>query len=469
MAVRVRAGVHGRRLPAVAAKERRRRLKQPLDLRRLREWAEEISIGDGTVGGALQDKQFSLEGRGLIATRDLKRGDRPLRIPRSAIIDRDMITRIAQDPSNPSCSACALFREIPDEFTALACFLLHERSRGADSMWSSYIETLPQDGGDTVLMWPQSFIDENLSCTEAYAQAMELREQCDLSIKFVSKLIENSLGISSEAYTPEDMRWALSICLSRVVRLPGLDDTLAIIPWADLLNHRSSVSSHIDYDQGLDAVTLTLDRDYKSGSQVFASYGIGRCSSEFLVSYGFVPVDSDAALDRVSISLDARDLQGENTKPPWMDGVFSEFGMQNSIGVFQLRLKEYESRIIQFARASLASNDKDCRRALQDPSVSLDAANDEAALSALVKYLSQRLDLFPRTATEEEKRAADFLSRAAGMDIDNEKARILRRAAYCSLLRMREIRILSATQSALLAAKKQATVPGGVFRALFQG
>ena len=38
-------------------------------------------------------------------------------------------------------------------------------------------------------------------------------------------------------YSRENLRWAFAILFSRVVRLTNLDGTLALIPWADMLNH----------------------------------------------------------------------------------------------------------------------------------------------------------------------------------------------------------------------------------------
>lgn len=38
-------------------------------------------------------------------------------------------------------------------------------------------------------------------------------------------------------YTRENLRWAFAILFSRVVRLTAMGSTLALIPWADMLNH----------------------------------------------------------------------------------------------------------------------------------------------------------------------------------------------------------------------------------------
>ena len=61
---------------------------------------------------------------------------------------------------------------------------------------------------------------------------------------------------------------------------------LALVPWADMLNHKPGCAAFIDLDD--DSVNLTTDRAYNKGEQVWASYG-QRPSSELLISYGFAP------------------------------------------------------------------------------------------------------------------------------------------------------------------------------------
>lgn len=85
-------------------------------------------------------------------------------------------------------------------------------------------------------------------------------------------------------------------CWCRLVRLPGRGDMLALLPYADLLNHQPGVEAYLDYEGQGDsgAVVLRVDRAYSAGEQVFISYG-EKSSGELLLQYGFVPPPAAAA------------------------------------------------------------------------------------------------------------------------------------------------------------------------------
>lgn len=61
------------------------------------------------------------------------------------------------------------------------------------------------------------------------------------------------------------------------------------MPWADMLNHSTDCTAHIDYNWLNSTVNLVTDREYKEGEQVKVSYG-QRSGGDLLLSYGFVPI-----------------------------------------------------------------------------------------------------------------------------------------------------------------------------------
>lgn len=61
--------------------------------------------------------------------------------------------------------------------------------------------------------------------------------------------------------------------LSRLVRLQGLGDAQALVPWADFANHSPAASAFLDWDpragpEGAGAVVLLTERAYEQGEQV---------------------------------------------------------------------------------------------------------------------------------------------------------------------------------------------------------
>ncbi|CAG9460877.1 unnamed protein product [Pedinophyceae sp. YPF-701] len=76
--------------------------------------------------------------------------------------------------------------------------------------------------------------------------------------------------------------------------MPGRWDApapaLALVPWADMLNHSSDAgqSSVLRFNHGTQQATLRAHRDYSPGEEVFDSYGPQKSPSELLMDYGFV-------------------------------------------------------------------------------------------------------------------------------------------------------------------------------------
>ncbi|KAL5219864.1 hypothetical protein ABZP36_024577 [Zizania latifolia] len=71
------------------------------------------------------------------------------------------------------------------------------------------------------------------------------------------------------------------------VRLPSMDEKVALVPWADMLNHSPEVETFLDYNKSSRGIVFTTDHSYQPGEQVFISYG-KKSSGELLLSYGFV-------------------------------------------------------------------------------------------------------------------------------------------------------------------------------------
>jgi histone-lysine N-methyltransferase SETD3 len=83
---------------------------------------------------------------------------------------------------------------------------------------------------------------------------------------------------------------------SRLVRLRGRGDALALVPWADFVNHAPSATAHLDWEEGASGgdsgcVVLRTERPYAAGEEIFASYG-QRASGDLLLSYGFALEDN---------------------------------------------------------------------------------------------------------------------------------------------------------------------------------
>ncbi|QHO39532.1 SET domain-containing protein [Arachis hypogaea] len=90
--------------------------------------------------------------------------------------------------------------------------------------------------------------------------------------------------------------WAFTF----LVRLPSMDGRVALVPWADMLNHSCDVDTFLDYDNLSKEIVFTTDRPYQPGEQVFISYG-KKSNGELLLSYGFVPREGANPCDSVEL------------------------------------------------------------------------------------------------------------------------------------------------------------------------
>ena len=73
---------------------------------------------------------------------------------------------------------------------------------------------------------------------------------------------------SGGPFTRQALQWAFGVLLTRLVRLPGLDDEEALVPWADFANHDCAAATYLNWEPPSSAVVLRADRRYGVGDQV---------------------------------------------------------------------------------------------------------------------------------------------------------------------------------------------------------
>lgn len=98
-------------------------------------------------------------------------------------------------------------------------------------------------------------------------------------------LVPRGHGREQISITETTVQWAATMLLSRSFSLTlqeqkkragsFVEETVALVPWADMLNHSSVAGreSCLVYDQRSGMVTLQAHCAYSEGQQVFDSYG----------------------------------------------------------------------------------------------------------------------------------------------------------------------------------------------------
>jgi hypothetical protein len=129
-----------------------------------------------------------------------------------------------------------------------------------------------------------------------------------------NKLFPDGQG-SSGFITEKAVQWAAVMLLSRAFSLDlqeeegqawemGSDPDIALVPWADMLNHSSAAGkgSCLVYNPNSRIASLHAHRSYNQGEQVYDSYGPGLSPSKLLLDYGFV----DSENQNHAVDLPAR-------------------------------------------------------------------------------------------------------------------------------------------------------------------
>ena len=212
------------------------------------------------------------EGRGLVAREKVTKGESLLEIPDATLITVERA--VAESKLGPKHAKL-------QEWSLLAAFLAEQAlaiEAGDDSgTYATYVRALPRRTGG-VLDWPEADVKTLLAGSPSQRAAYERQASVDGAIEVIRA--------DFPQLTPGALRWAFDVLFSRLIRLPSRGGELALVPWADMLNHKPGCKAYIDDSGG--QVCLSPDRQYKPGEQVFASYG-QRPSSELLISYGFAP------------------------------------------------------------------------------------------------------------------------------------------------------------------------------------
>ncbi|XP_008802701.2 ribulose-1,5 bisphosphate carboxylase/oxygenase large subunit N-methyltransferase, chloroplastic isoform X1 [Phoenix dactylifera] len=234
--------------------------------------------------------------RGLVALKNIRKGEKLLFVPPSLVITAD------SDWSCPEVGNVMRRNSVPD-WPLLATYLISEASLLNSSRWCSYISALPRQPY-SLLYWTRSELDTYLVASQIRGRAIERITDVtgtynDLRVRIFSKYPQL---FPEEVFNMNTFVWSFGILFSRLVRLPSMDGKVALVPWADMLNHSSEVETFLDYDKSSQGIVFMTDRSYQPGEQVFISYG-KKSNGELLLSYGFVPKEGANPNDSVELSL----------------------------------------------------------------------------------------------------------------------------------------------------------------------
>lgn len=330
-------------------------------------------------------------GRGLVAIKGINQGECLFQVPIDIILTKERALQSIPELPN-----------FVDDYMAIAAHLIKERSLGDKSFWKPYLDILPRDEEMIPLFrWTPEEL-AMLNGSPSLAAAKNLTAKLDREFKELDDtLFSLKRDVFPEAvFTREAWYWAFALLFSRAIMLTS-ENRIALVPYADLLNHNPFCSSFIDVGEsslsGRKHVELYADRPYGQMSQVFVSYG-PKSNSLLLLLYGFV-VDRNP-YDSVDITVALR-----KDDPLWerKSEYLRESGVK-SVTTFPLYRDRYPMELIEYLRFCFAGeaemNDADF-----GDFVSIE--NETMVADALIAACREALNSYPQTIEDDEELMAD--------------------------------------------------------------
>lgn len=330
-------------------------------------------------------------GRGLVAVKGIVQGEALFEVPFEVVMTKQ---RALED-----------IPELPDdvnEYIAIATLLIQERAKGGASFWKPYLDVLPKDE-DIIPLFRWS--DDEMALLKGspcMAAARSLQEKLASELALAEETIYEAHRekFPKEVFTPEQWQWAFAVLFSRAIRLTA-EQRIALVPYADLLNHNPFCSTYIDTQEkqltGKRFVTLYTDRPYSQMDQVFVTYG-PKSNGDLLLLYGFVtdrnPYDS---VDLV-VSLSEDDELFERKKK-----YVKESGVDTT-ATFPLYTDRYPMELIEFLRFCVAGEEE---MATADFGDFINEENETLVAQTLISACKTALAAYPQTREEDDKLMAD--------------------------------------------------------------
>ncbi|CAN6210687.1 unnamed protein product [Urochloa humidicola] len=261
-----------------------------------RRWLSSQGAGEGKAFPAAVP-----EGLGLVAARDLPRGEVVAEVPKKLWMDADAV---AASDIGRACGGGGGLRP----WVAVSLLLLREVARGADSPWAPYLAILPRQT-DSTIFWSEEELLE-IQGTQLLSTTVGVKEYVQSEFESVeAEIINVNKDLFPDTITFDDFLWAFGILRSRV--FPELrGDKLALIPFADLVNHSPAITSEGSTWEikgkglfGREAMfSLRTPVDVKSGEQIYVQYDLDKSNAELALDYGFI--ESNPSRDSYTVTLE---------------------------------------------------------------------------------------------------------------------------------------------------------------------
>lgn len=300
-----------------------------------------------------------------------------------------------------------------DEYIAIAVLLMSEKLKGGRSRWKPYFDILPsKEEVNPAYIWSDGEL-EMLMGSPTYPAAKSLRKKIETEFEELQSttFFRNIELFPTQLYTFDLFLWSFVILFSRAARLTskytGEGEELALVPYADLLNHSPYSSTYID-SQTVGGITSFLnkkqevavysDRSYKKFEQVFISYG-EKSNSDLLLLYGFALERNPFNSVDITVGLSKED-------PLYVaKRAYLAKSGRDAISVrFPLQQSRYPSELVDFLRLLLVEPEDIGTQPVEriDFNEPISPSLERKVLRTIINVCESYLQQYPTTLSDDE-------------------------------------------------------------------
>lgn len=211
---------------------------------------------------------------------------------------------------------------------------------------------------------------------------------------------------------------------SRAIRLQSMKqgETLALVPYADLINHSPYSQAYLDarekgdwlFKSGTEEVVLYADRNYRKMEQIYISYG-QKSNAELLLLYGFAlernPFNSvDVTVSIKSLLTNTNTDNQDNNNVSGGGDPLAEEKMdflrnvkRDTTVEFPCYADRYPTEMLEYLRLMMMTPEDTRGRPLKDFDYTrtISAANEASVLFSVVDAIKRQLSLYPTTEEQD--------------------------------------------------------------------